>query len=182
MDRAAEERLRRLVVGEADFLARALRNLGVSDAELDDCVQKVFLTLARRLEVVELGKERAFLFGCAQNEAAHYRRSLARRREVPEDTVPEGASAALSPEGLVEQKRHRELLDAVLETLDEAARAVFVLAAFEQLTMAEIAVLLDVPPGTVASRLRRAREEFRKAVLAREAAGADTVRAPKEDA
>jgi len=39
-------------------------------------------------------------------------------------------------------------------------RAVFVLSEIEELTMAEIAVLMAIPPGTVASRLRRARVQF----------------------
>ncbi|MFT3771354.1 MAG: sigma factor-like helix-turn-helix DNA-binding protein [Minicystis sp.] len=42
-------------------------------------------------------------------------------------------------------------------------RAVFVLFELEQATMAEIAAMLDLPPGTVASRLRRAREHFQAA-------------------
>jgi RNA polymerase sigma-70 factor (ECF subfamily) len=41
---------------------------------------------------------------------------------------------------------------------------VFVLFELEGMTMAEIATSLDVPPGTVASRLRRARELFAAAV------------------
>ena len=39
-------------------------------------------------------------------------------------------------------------------------RAVFVLAELEEMTMAEIAAMTDTPPGTVASRLRRARAAF----------------------
>jgi RNA polymerase sigma-70 factor (ECF subfamily) len=42
-------------------------------------------------------------------------------------------------------------------------RAVFVLFELEQTTLSEIAVLLDVPRGTVASRLRRAREYYESA-------------------
>jgi RNA polymerase sigma-70 factor (ECF subfamily) len=43
-------------------------------------------------------------------------------------------------------------------------RAVFVLSEIEEMTMAEIAVLTGTPPGTVASRLRRARALFREQV------------------
>jgi RNA polymerase sigma-70 factor (ECF subfamily) len=43
-------------------------------------------------------------------------------------------------------------------------RAVFALFELEQVTMAEISVLLGLPAGTVASRLRRARREFRDRV------------------
>lgn len=159
-----EQRLRELVVGQGDFVARSLRNLGVFGGELDDCVQKVFLVLARRLDDIELGKERAFLFACAQNTAAHFRRSIARKREVADDELGERTDPQTTPDGLVEQKRHRELLDTILETMDEGIRSVFVLYSFEEMTMAEIATVLDVPTGTVASRLRRAREIFKKEI------------------
>ena len=48
----------------------------------------------------------------------------------------------------------------VLDRLPLQLRAVLVLADLEEMTMAKIAEMLDLPPGTVASRLRRARELF----------------------
>jgi RNA polymerase sigma-70 factor, ECF subfamily len=53
------------------------------------------------------------------------------------------------------------LLDAVLATLPPELRQVFVLFELEELTMREIAAALRLPAGTVASRLRRAREMFK---------------------
>lgn len=162
MGRKEEARLRQLVLTQGDFVARSLRNMGVWGGELDDCVQKVFLVAARRLDEIEEGKERAFLFGCAHNTAAHFRRSLARRREVSDDVLIEHTSPGMRPDTLIEQKRHRQMLDDILATMDDGIRSVFVLYSFEELTMAEIAEILEIPPGTVASRLRRAREIFKQ--------------------
>jgi len=157
-----DQRLRDLVIHQGDFVARSLRNLGVWGGELDDCVQKVFMVVARRLAEIEQGKERAFLFACAQNTAAHFRRSLARKREVSEESLMDRSDPELLPDQLTDRKRYRELLDQLLETMDENIRATFVLYSFEEMTMAEIADVLGVPPGTVASRLRRAREIFKQ--------------------
>lgn len=167
--RGRDQRLREMVLAEGDFVTRSLRNLGVVGGELDDCVQKVFLVAARRLEEIEAGKERAFLFACAQNTAAHFRRSLARKREVSDEVLSEEESPALGPERLIEQKRYRELLDRILEAMEDSARAVFVLHSFEEMTMAEIAALLEIPQGTVASRLRRAREILKREIAKLEA-------------
>jgi RNA polymerase sigma-70 factor (ECF subfamily) len=52
------------------------------------------------------------------------------------------------------------VLDEILEGLPMDLRAEFVLAEIEEMTAAQIATMLELPPGTVASRLRRAREEF----------------------
>ena len=76
----------------------------------------------------------------------------------------------MATEQLTGQKRQRELLDGVLDGLDGDLRSVFVLYEIEELTMAEIAAALEIPPGTVASRLRRARALFSERVRALELA------------
>lgn len=170
MNRAAEQRIHALVTKEGDFVMRSLRNMGVRDGEIDDCVQKVFLVAARRLDDIEPGKERSFLFGCARNTVNHLRRTMARRRETSDDSLVNQPDPDILPDRLVQQKRTRELLDDVLEAMTDGLREVFVLCVFEEMTMAEVASALELPPGTVASRLRRARQLFKEEVLRRKAA------------
>jgi RNA polymerase sigma-70 factor (ECF subfamily) len=69
-------------------------------------------------------------------------------------------SPELDPEALAEKQRLRAVLQRVLNQLPMELRAVFVLYELEELTMVEIAKTLHLPPGTVASRLRRSRELF----------------------
>jgi len=159
-----DARLRELVDRHLDFVARVLRNLGTPDGDVDDAVQKTFLVLSDRLDRVRAGAEKAFLFQTAANVAAHVRRTLARRREVAEDRAPDRSEEVASPEVLADRSRARALLDEVLEMLDEDARTVFVLYEIEEMTMAEIATALELAPGTVASRLRRARTQFKEAI------------------
>jgi RNA polymerase sigma-70 factor (ECF subfamily) len=152
--------LRGWVDQHLDFVARVLRNAGTPAAEVDDAVQRVFIVAARRFADVAPGSERGFLLGIALNEAAHARRSAARRREVPQSELPERVDGA-TPEQLTGLKRDRQLLELLLDQLEPDLRTVFVLFEFEELTMAEIKNALGIPAGTVASRLRRAREQFR---------------------
>jgi RNA polymerase sigma-70 factor (ECF subfamily) len=71
-----------------------------------------------------------------------------------------------NPEQLTDQRQARAMLDRVLDQMDIDLRTVFVLHEFEELNMSEIADVLEIPRGTVASRLRRARLEFRERVIA----------------
>jgi RNA polymerase sigma-70 factor (ECF subfamily) len=159
-------RLRGLVDLHIDFVARVLRNSGTPHAEIDDEVQRTFIVAARRLDDIRPGAEKSFLFRIAFNLAAHARRTAARRREVSADQAPEQVERFATPEALTDQKRMRELLDGVLEKMEEPLRAAFVLHEFEEMSTAEIADALGIPRGTVASRLRRARAEFRERVAA----------------
>src|SRR5262245_51604490 len=166
--RDRDARLRGMVDRYVDFVARVLRNAGTPDAEIDDEVQRTFITAARRLDDVRPGAEKGFLFKIALNLAAHARRTLARRREVLAEEAPERNETFPTPEQLTDQKRMRQLLDGVLDRMDESLRVVFVLYEFEEMNMSEIADVLEIPRGTVASRLRRARAEFRERVAALE--------------
>ncbi len=162
--RARELRLRALVDNYTDFLARVLRNAGISHADVDDEVQRTFIIVARRLDEVRLGSEKSFLLQTALHLAAHARRSMARRREVRADEAPEQIDTLATPEQLTDQKRSRQMLDRVLDQMDGSLRTVFVLYEFEEMSMSEIAGVLEIPAGTVASRLRRARVDFRERV------------------
>lgn len=159
-----DARLRALVDAHIDATARVLRRLGVRSGDVDDAVQQVFLTLARRLDDVEQNAERAFLYRTALNVAAHARRTIARRREVDEPSGEGPVSTAASAEELVDRRRAAELLERVLDAMEDDVREVFVLFEVEELSMAEIAELLAIPPGTVASRLRRGRADFQERV------------------
>jgi RNA polymerase sigma-70 factor, ECF subfamily len=161
-------RLRRMVDEHIDFVARVLRNAGTPLTEIDDEVQRTFITAARRIDDVRHGSERGFLLQTALHQAAHARRTAARRREVLVDEVPEVMGSVATPEELSDQRRARELLDRVLSAMPADLRAVFISYEFEELTMAEIAESLGLPQGTVASRLRRARALFQERVRALE--------------
>jgi RNA polymerase sigma-70 factor, ECF subfamily len=150
-----------LFEGYADFVWRCVRRLGVPESHADDATQQVFLVTQQKIARIERGRERAFLFGVATNVAAHARRSLARRRETGEEPSEALADPAPLPDAALDARRARALLDYVLDGLPMELRAVLVLAELEELTTAEIASMLSLPPGTVASRLRRAREAFR---------------------
>jgi RNA polymerase sigma-70 factor (ECF subfamily) len=151
------------------FVWRALRRLGLSEADASDATQRVFVVATARLQRIEPGREHAFLFGTATRLAANFRRSAARRPVDPLDDALLDDMAADQPstEELVDQRRARVVLDDILDGMTEDLRTVFVLYELEQMTMAEIAELLSVPTGTVASRLRRGREHFQERVSRR---------------
>jgi RNA polymerase sigma-70 factor (ECF subfamily) len=161
-DSPAHARATAIVAQHVDAVWRTLRRLGLGPSELDDGVQQVFLVLSRRLEQVEPGRERAYLLGVALRVATDYRRS---RRRRPEDATDSAAleqrpHEGVSPENLLDGKQRLELLDKLIGQLPEELASVFVLHELEELTRAEISQLLAVPAGTVASRLKRAREQF----------------------
>jgi RNA polymerase sigma-70 factor (ECF subfamily) len=164
LDAAGARRLRQMVDDYIDFVARVLRNAGTPERDIDDEVQRTFIVATRRLADIRQGAEKAFLAQTALHLAAHARRTIARRREVfGHETVPEIDHVA-TPEALADRTRFRRLLDRILDQMETNLRTVFVLYEFEEMSMAEIADILTIPQGTVASRLRRARAEFRARV------------------
>jgi RNA polymerase sigma-70 factor (ECF subfamily) len=138
-----------------DIVFRLIRRLGVDVARAEDGAQQVFVVAARRLGDVIAGKERAFLTATAVN-VAYRLRSERGHQEMPSEPPQSGPDT----EQLVDQKRRRELLDRLLAEMEEDLRIVLVLAEIEGQGKREIAEVLEIPEGTVASRLRRAREDF----------------------
>lgn len=151
-----------LVRNHYDYVWRVVRRLGVRESDADDATQQVFFVAARKVTSIRLGSERAFLVQTAVRVAATQRRTYARRRDasgpvIDADDVPD---VGPSTDELVAMRRAREQLDHILDNMPLELRAVFVLHELEEESVANIAVTLNIPAGTAASRLRRARAIF----------------------
>jgi RNA polymerase sigma-70 factor (ECF subfamily) len=162
-----EDEFRTLYEAHVNFVWRALRRLGVREADLTDLTQKVFLTAFTKLPEFE-GRSRmsSWLFGICQRVASDYRRSAFVRREVVTDSAQfdryAQAVSDLSDGG--DSQRRAHVAEAILAKLPEEQRVVFVLFELEELSGEQIAELLSLSVGTVRSRLRLARELFRREV------------------
>jgi len=170
-DRAAD--FARAHVG---FAWRVARRLGLAPADAEDVAQRAMLVGARRIETVAAGSERAFVFRTVANLVSKVYRARRRKPEEPEEAAGELVDLEHDPELLLEQRRARETLDAILQGLSSDLRAAFVLFEIEGLSQPEIASALGIPTGTVASRLRRAREEFLRLAARRGLAAHSTKR------
>jgi RNA polymerase sigma-70 factor (ECF subfamily) len=157
-------RLTRVAQEHLDFVWRCLRRFGVPAADADDAAQQVFLVAADKLSDVPVERERAFLFATAARIAANARRSIRRRQSAYDNLSQAPEEPSVSQDELSDQLRARALLDQVMADMPEDLREVFVLFEIEEISIQDIATTLEIPIGTVGSRLRRARQAFQQAV------------------
>jgi RNA polymerase sigma-70 factor, ECF subfamily len=144
----------------ARFVTGLLVRMGAPPTDLPDLVQDVFLTAHRRGGFVPgAAQPTTWLAQIAINILRNARRSRQRRPISPGD--PELAiSPAADPARQAETSEALRGVAACLETLAEGDREAFVLFELEGLGAAEVAAALEVPVGTVYSRLHRARQRF----------------------
>lgn len=144
---------------------RTLARFGVREADLMDVTQNAFLIVHRQLSGFEGRAQLAtWLFSICRLVAKDYLRSAPIRREVVvdfgrfplRDAQPETQLQHLDKQDL------SRLLDAILEKMPEKLRVVFILFELEEMSGDEIASFLEVPVGTVRSRLRMSREFFQR--------------------
>jgi RNA polymerase sigma-70 factor (ECF subfamily) len=155
-------RLSEMATRHFQFIWRSIRRLGVAEQAVDDAAQQVFVLAAEKIGQIAPGCERAFLFQTALRVAMSVRRTYAQRREaLIGEQLEELVDCAPLPDASAEQRQMRRYLDELLDALPMELRAVFVLFEIEGVESLEIASILEIPVGTVASRLRRAREGFR---------------------
>ncbi|MBN1606748.1 MAG: sigma-70 family RNA polymerase sigma factor [Polyangiaceae bacterium] len=145
---------------------RCLRRFGVSPEDaVDDAAQQVFEIAAKKRPQIAPGSERGFLVKTAALVALEVFRENKRRAKAQTREMARLAHSAgeARPDEALETEQWRARLDQVLDALPQELRTVFVLFELEELTGPEIATLLGLAEGTVASRLRRARKQFRAA-------------------
>jgi len=155
------------------------RRLTKNEADAEDLVaESITRAWQARASLADAGAFRAWLFRILSNTfISERRKTLARPREEPlvdESGDEEGAFSIFerlhqpfllwfaNPEQEFLDKLLREDLDRAIAALPEHYRVVVVLADVEGLTYGEIAEALDVPVGTVRSRLNRARSALQR--------------------
>ena len=155
------------------------RRLTKNEADAEDLVaESITRAWQARASLADAGAFRAWLFRILSNTfISERRKTLARPREEPlvdESGDEQGAFSIFerlhqpfllwfaNPEQEFLDKLLREDLDRALAALPEHYRVVVVLADVEGLTYGEIAEALDVPVGTVRSRLNRARSALQR--------------------
>ncbi len=133
--------------------------MGLSPEAAADAAQQAYVIAAERLDGILPGKERAFLLGVAFRLARSARRN-GNRYDLTEsmDDRPHPGEAA---KRLAARHAAIQLMDRVLSSMDDDLVAVLTLCELEGMSGPEVASTLGLPAGTVASRLRRARQRFR---------------------
>ena len=166
-----------LYAEHADFVWRSLRRMGLREQDAEDALHDAFLIAQRRLHTFDgtRGSARSWLFGIAVNVVRAERR---KRRPIAQENVDEapsadtagptvtGAASERASDGsaaLAQSGLGAAILRA-LGKLEPDHRAVFTMFEIEGLGCAEIAAELDIPVGTVYSRLHTARGSLQRAL------------------
>jgi len=145
------------------FVWRIVRAFGLPDAAVEDVVQEVFVIVHRRLPEFE-GRAAitTWLFAIARRVALAARRRVARTEPLADE--PTGNADTFAA---VSRAQAAAIVAAILDTMDEDKRIVFSLVELEQLSVPEVAKMLDLNLNTAYSRLRLARKLFEQALAAR---------------
>lgn len=136
--------------------------VGGSESEAEDVTQEAFVKAFRALPRFREGLPvRPWLMQIVANEARNRRRSRGRRERLAVRAAAMGGASSSSSEDLALASVTAAALRAALARLDDRDRTVIALRYFAGLSEAETALALEVPAGTVKSRLSRALDRLR---------------------
>lgn len=170
-----DELVRRVREGESDAFAELVRRtrrdgyrlarriLRVHE-EADDALQESYVKAYRALDRFEPGRAFApwFLTIVARTALSALRQGNRRATVSLDDPAPEGgvslAERIADPSEDAREREQRLLAERAFESLSDEHRAVLALRVGSDLSYADIAAALEIPVGTVMSRLARARE------------------------
>jgi RNA polymerase sigma factor (sigma-70 family) len=147
------------------------RYLTRNDADADDVVQEAFLRALKYFGGFRgegASQSRAWLLAIVRNTAHTWQRRHRADASTAEfdESVHSEAIADEHPESVLSRSDSRETLAHALDHLPPDFREVIVLREIEGLSYKEISEVVDVPVGTVMSRLSRARKRLQQALIA----------------
>ena len=174
-DLAPEGEFAQAALSHIDSLYGTALRLTRRPADAEDLVQDTYLKAFRSSHQFEPGTNlKAWLFTILHNTFRNARRHDGRSPvDVDSEAVDRaagGGPAGESPEQILTRATLDADLQAALDALPDAFRQAVWLRDVEELTYAEMAQVLDVPIGTVMSRISRGRRGLFRELQARRAA------------
>jgi RNA polymerase sigma factor (sigma-70 family) len=164
------ERFEAVVLPHLSAAYRLALYLTRNDADADDVVQEACLRALKYFGGFRgegASQSRAWLLAIVRN-MAHTWRSRHRADALAtefDETVHSGAMTGEHPQSLLSRSDAREALAHALDRLPPDFREVIVLREIEGLSYKEISEVVDVPVGTIMSRLSRARKRLQEALV-----------------
>jgi RNA polymerase sigma-70 factor (ECF subfamily) len=158
-----------LAVPLLDGLYNFARWLSGDADEARDLVQETFVKSLKGFSSFREGTNfRAWMYRILRNTFLTSRTGLERRNTQQEDEegLAEISISQETPEVALIRRADTELVQAAIAHLPPAFREVVLLADLEEMKYQEIAEALDIPIGTVMSRLARARKQIREYIVA----------------
>ena len=145
------------------FLYNVAYRLAGNDDDANDLAQEALLRVRKGLESYQPGSMEAWLSRIVTNV---FLDEVRRRRRRPVEALPDDPDRILPPMAAADVATDRlsDEVQAALRTLPEDFRAAVVLADVVGLSYEEIGEVLDVPVGTVRSRIHRGRRQLRSAL------------------
>jgi RNA polymerase sigma-70 factor (ECF subfamily) len=184
VEQARLKRFNEVALPHLDAAFNLARWLTRNDSDAQDVVQEAYLRAFRFFDGYRGGDARAWMLKIVRHTTFTW---LARNRpveivaasegEIEEERGPasdplHGSGAAADPETLLLQRLDAEHLNSLIARLPPLYREILVLREIEDLSYREIAEVLDLPVGTVMSRLARARQRLQRAWRADPGGGA----------
>jgi RNA polymerase sigma-70 factor (ECF subfamily) len=153
--------------------------------EAEDLTQEIFLKIFRSLDTFDRRANfHTWLVSVSRNLCIDHYRSVRKERETIDRDVDASslspAAAVASPIAALEQRDRVTLLRQALLALPETLRSAVVMRDIQELSYQEIAERLDLPEGTVKSRINRGRTELARQVRKLSAADHDASGSPHE--
>jgi RNA polymerase sigma factor (sigma-70 family) len=141
-------------------LVRSMLHHLCDPSTLDDLVQDVFLRAWKGLGRMEQQSQfSTWLYRIAWNVGADYRRGMAQSRSRQAQLSQLSTEASSTP---WQDLHHQDLVGRGLEYLSDEQAILIILSDLQELPQSEIASILNIPVGTVKSRLFNARAALRK--------------------
>jgi RNA polymerase sigma factor (sigma-70 family) len=146
------------------------------DGDIDDLIQRTFLGLVEALpRFQERAQFKTFLLAVARNQLLlHFREQARDKQRDAEDVSVHDLGVSAAPSGFLALRDEQRLLLTALRRLPLALQTTVELFYWERMGVDEIGLVLEIPAGTVKSRLARARDGLRQTL--QELAAAPAVR------